>query len=134
MLYLIAILFPPLAVLACGKPFQSLLNVPLTFAFWLPGMAHALLVVHNYYADQRTARIVGALRHQDAVATLGGFCPQCGASTTREEGFCVGCGSPVVDLGLEPDPPTLMGRVAEGGIPRLLRHRRNHKRLRQYGR
>ena len=28
MLWLIALLFPPLAVLLCGKPFQATLNIP----------------------------------------------------------------------------------------------------------
>jgi uncharacterized membrane protein YqaE (UPF0057 family) len=60
-LYLVAILLPPLAVLLCGKPFQALLNVILTLLFWIPGMIHAILVVNNHYADKRTARIVKAM-------------------------------------------------------------------------
>jgi uncharacterized membrane protein YqaE (UPF0057 family) len=62
--YLVAILLPPLAVLICGKPFQALLNVPLTIALWVPGMIHALLVVHNFYADQRTQRMIDAMRQE----------------------------------------------------------------------
>ena len=30
MLYLLAVVLPPLAVLFCGKPFQALLSIPLT--------------------------------------------------------------------------------------------------------
>jgi len=61
-LYLVAVLLPPVAVLLCGKPFQALLNVILTLLLWIPGMIHAILVVHNHYADKRTSRIVKALR------------------------------------------------------------------------
>ncbi|MSQ23482.1 MAG: YqaE/Pmp3 family membrane protein [Chloroflexi bacterium] len=60
MLYLLAILLPPLAVLMAGKPFQALLNVGLTFLFWIPGGIHAFMVVGNYYADKRTNRVIKA--------------------------------------------------------------------------
>jgi len=60
--YLIAILLPPLAVLMCGKPFQFLLNLVLTLIFWVPGMIHALLVVHDHLEDRRADRIVDAMR------------------------------------------------------------------------
>ena len=62
MLYLVAILLPPLAVLLCGKPFQAVLNVILTLLLWIPGMIHAILVVNNHYADKRTSRIVKSMR------------------------------------------------------------------------
>lgn len=61
MRYLIAILLPPLAVLLCGKPLLALLNVILTLCFWVPGIVHALFVVHGYLADQRTKEIVSAI-------------------------------------------------------------------------
>ncbi len=64
MLYLVAILFPPAAVFLCGKPFQALLSIALSLCFYLPGMIHALFVVSNYYADQRTGRIVAAIRER----------------------------------------------------------------------
>jgi uncharacterized membrane protein YqaE (UPF0057 family) len=65
MLYLIAILLPPLAVLMCGKPFQALLlNLPLTLLLWLPGVIHAVFVVHNHYADQRQDRLIRELRRE----------------------------------------------------------------------
>ncbi len=56
MLYLLAILLPPLAVLFVGKPFQALLNLILTCFFWIPGAVHAVLVVHEKKADQRMKR------------------------------------------------------------------------------
>ena len=64
MLYLVAILLPPLAVLLCGKPFQALLNIVLTLLIYFPGMIHAVLVVNNYYADKRTEKVVKALEKQ----------------------------------------------------------------------
>lgn len=62
MLYLLAILLPPLAVLMAGKPFQAILNILLTLAFWVPGVIHAMFVVHNHYADKRTDRLVKEMR------------------------------------------------------------------------
>lgn len=53
MLYLLSIIFPPLAVLLAGKPIQALLNVVLTLLAWIPGMIHAILVVNEYKADKR---------------------------------------------------------------------------------
>jgi uncharacterized membrane protein YqaE (UPF0057 family) len=62
MRYLIAIVLPPLAVLLCGKPIQALLNLLLTLLFYIPGMIHAILVVHDYYEDKRTKKVVRAIR------------------------------------------------------------------------
>jgi uncharacterized membrane protein YqaE (UPF0057 family) len=62
MLYLVAVILPPLGVLLAGKPFQAIINIPLTVLFYVPGLLHAIFVVHNHYADQRTARIVRATR------------------------------------------------------------------------
>jgi uncharacterized membrane protein YqaE (UPF0057 family) len=54
MLYALAIILPPLAVLmAGGRPFQALLNCVLTLFGWIPGVVHAFLVVGEYKADQR---------------------------------------------------------------------------------
>ena len=58
MLYLLAILLPPIAVLIAGKPFQAVLNVLLCICLLVPGIIHAIFVVNNYYADKRTDRIV----------------------------------------------------------------------------
>ena len=62
MRYLLAIILPPLAILLCRKPLQFILNIPLTLLFWVPGVLHALLVVHSHLADQRTDRVVRAIR------------------------------------------------------------------------
>lgn len=61
MLYLIAILVPPVAVLLCGKPVQFLLNLLLCLVFWIPGIVHAVLVVNAHLADKRTREIVEAI-------------------------------------------------------------------------
>ena len=62
MLYLVAVIVPPLAVLLCGKPFQAIINLILTIAFYVPGLIHAIFVVNNFYADRRADRIARALR------------------------------------------------------------------------
>ena len=53
MLYLLCIVFPPLAVLLTGRPMQALLNLGLTCLFWIPGSIHAILVVNEHKANQR---------------------------------------------------------------------------------
>jgi len=65
---LLAILFPPLAVLLCGKPFQALINIPLTLMFWIPGVIHAIIVVGNYNTDKRQARLITAQQAATAAA------------------------------------------------------------------
>ena len=64
MRYVIAIFLPPLAVFLCGKPLQTIVNIVLCMCFWIPGVIHALFVVHNHLADQRTDRIVEAIREK----------------------------------------------------------------------
>ena len=61
MRYILAILLPPLAVLSCGKPFQALASIVLTLLFWVPGIVHALLVVHSYHEERRTERLIHAI-------------------------------------------------------------------------
>lgn len=58
MMYLIAVVFPPLAVLLTGRPFQALLNLGLTILFWIPGVIHAIMVVSENKADKRMVRQV----------------------------------------------------------------------------
>ena len=69
MLYLLAILIPPLAVLLCGKPLQALLILFLTLLLWIPGMLHALFVVNAHYADQRNERAIKAMEKATAAQT-----------------------------------------------------------------
>lgn len=60
MRYFFAIVLPPLAILLCGKPIQFLLNILLTLLGWIPGVVHAVLVVHEHLADKRAQRIIKA--------------------------------------------------------------------------
>ena len=62
MLYLVAVLLPPLAVLLAGKPFQAILNLVLLFVtVYVGALIHALFVVHNHYADKRQERMIREL-------------------------------------------------------------------------
>ena len=56
MLYVLCVIFPPLAVLLAGKPVQAIVNVLLTLCLWLPGMIHAFFVVNESKADKRAKR------------------------------------------------------------------------------
>lgn len=56
MLYLLAILLPPVAVLLVGRPIQAFLNLILTLIFFVPGVVHALFVVNEHKADKRARR------------------------------------------------------------------------------
>lgn len=62
MRYLIAVIFPPLAVLLCGKPVQAVLNLFLCLLLYVPGLIHALFVVNAQIADERQNRLVKSLR------------------------------------------------------------------------
>lgn len=53
MMWILAILLPPVAVLLVGKPIQALLNLVLTIIFYVPGMIHAILVVKESKDDKR---------------------------------------------------------------------------------
>jgi len=64
MLYIVAFLLPPLAVLLTGRPFMSLFNLLLTLLLYVPGLIHALIIVSNHYADKRAERIVRKMREQ----------------------------------------------------------------------
>jgi uncharacterized membrane protein YqaE (UPF0057 family) len=62
-LYLVAVVLPPLAVLLAGKPFQAIISfiLQLTLIGWAPATIHALFVVNNYYADRRANRMIKAM-------------------------------------------------------------------------
>lgn len=62
MIYLAAILLPPVAVLFLGKPVQAILNLVLTLFFWLPGIIHAILVINHHNAEKRHKETLEALR------------------------------------------------------------------------
>ena len=60
-MYLLAILFPPLAVLLTGKPIQAVLNLFLSLFFYFPGLIHAMSVVGASKADKRVKRQTKAI-------------------------------------------------------------------------
>lgn len=64
MRYVLALLLPPLAVLFCGKPIQFLLNILLCLLGWIPGVVHAVLVVHEHLNDKRTEKLIRAMKQQ----------------------------------------------------------------------
>lgn len=62
MLYLLAIVFPPLAVLLAGKPFQAMLNVVLCLFLWIPGIIHAFMVVNESKNNKRHKELIRTLQ------------------------------------------------------------------------
>lgn len=66
MLYLLALVFPWLAVLFCGKPIEAVLN----FVAWvtiigtIPAIIHGMAVVSSHQADQRSDRQIAAVRKE----------------------------------------------------------------------
>ena len=62
MRYVLAILVPPLAVIKCHKPRQVALNIFLTLLFWIPGAAHAALMVFDHQEEQRAQDVSDAIQ------------------------------------------------------------------------
>lgn len=69
MKYLIALFFPALAFLMCGKWVQALIALVLqvTILGWLPATIWAFLVINSHHADKRADRLERAIR--DSVST-----------------------------------------------------------------
>ena len=65
MLYLLAIIVPPVAVLLCRKPGQAALNFVLWCFMIIPGVIHALFVVNSYLADQRQEKLIREMRRRE---------------------------------------------------------------------
>jgi uncharacterized membrane protein YqaE (UPF0057 family) len=63
MRYLLALLLPPVAVFLCAKPIQGILNIFLCLFFLVPGIIHALFVVHNHLADKRNNQLINAIKN-----------------------------------------------------------------------
>ena len=61
MLYLLAVVLPPVAVLMAGKPLQALLNTGLCFLLFIPGVIHAWMIVSNHYQDKRKTSLLEAI-------------------------------------------------------------------------
>jgi uncharacterized membrane protein YqaE (UPF0057 family) len=64
MLYLFAILLPPVAFLFAGKPFQAILSILLmcTVIGWIPAAIWAIAVVADVKAQKRQKQLIKALK------------------------------------------------------------------------
>lgn len=62
MLYLFAIILPPVALFGAGKPFQGILSIllMLTIIGWIPAAIWAILVVNSRNADKRHKELLAA--------------------------------------------------------------------------
>lgn len=58
MLRLLAVVCPPLAVIAAGRPALAGLNAALSLTFYVPGLLHALAVVDRHETDRRNDTIL----------------------------------------------------------------------------
>ena len=58
-MYLLALLFPPLAILLCGRIFQAAFSL-LLLPFYFPSALWAILVVADHKANKRTDRLIKA--------------------------------------------------------------------------
>lgn len=64
MMYLLAVVLPPVAVLFSGKPIQAFLNLILTAIFWFPGAIHAILVVKDAKDNKRMEKYLNEMRKE----------------------------------------------------------------------
>ncbi|GDX98430.1 proteolipid membrane potential modulator [Phycisphaerae bacterium] len=62
MRYLLAIVLPPVAVFSTGRILQGLINIVLTILGWVPGVVHAALIVNDFKNEERTNRVIDAMR------------------------------------------------------------------------
>jgi hypothetical protein len=83
-----------LAVLLCGKPVQSVINIGLTVYYWIPGVIHALFVVIAY--EQTWGRGAKGVEHsrstvivQSAPAALPAM-PQAAVNQLRQPRGIIG--------------------------------------------
>jgi uncharacterized membrane protein YqaE (UPF0057 family) len=64
MLNLLAVVCPPLAVLATGTPARAAKNLGLTLLLYVPGMLHARSVVEQSNLERRYNSVMLALEHR----------------------------------------------------------------------
>jgi len=48
MLYVLAVIFPPVSLLMIGKPLKALINLVLWCCFIIPAIIHAMFVIDDY--------------------------------------------------------------------------------------
>lgn len=61
-MYLMAILFPPVAVIMCGKYWQALLNCLFVILFYVPAVVHAVLLVKEHKENERLEKQLNVLK------------------------------------------------------------------------
>ncbi len=66
MLFLVAVLCPPAAVMFLGKPSQGAVNLGLTLMLYFPGLLHALSIVSQYKIQQRNETLMRLVSLYDA--------------------------------------------------------------------
>jgi uncharacterized membrane protein YqaE (UPF0057 family) len=66
MLSLLAVVCPPLAVLATGKPSRFAANLGLTMLGFVPGVVHALSEVDRHTVGRRYESVMRALERRRA--------------------------------------------------------------------
>lgn len=60
----LAIIFPPLGVLACGKLGQLIINLFFcVIGVWVGGIIHAIYVVNKADQDRRHRELIAAMRY-----------------------------------------------------------------------
>jgi len=64
MLNLLAIVCPPLAVLATGSTNLAATNLGLTLLFYVPGMLHARAIVEKHSVEQRYNSVMAAMERR----------------------------------------------------------------------
>ena len=68
MLNLLAVVCPPLAVLATGSPSAAAANLGLTMLLYVPGMLHARALVEKHIIEQRYNTVMVALERRRQMA------------------------------------------------------------------
>lgn len=71
MLYLLAVVIPPLALLGAKKPFQALfaLILQVTILGWIPAAIWAIMVVNQSKAEKRQKELIEAQRRATEAQT-----------------------------------------------------------------
>jgi len=57
-MFILAILFPPLAVLLTGRLGSFIVNLLLCLLLWLPAIIHGCFVVADWKAEQRQKKLL----------------------------------------------------------------------------
>lgn len=58
MRYFLCFIFPPLAVLLCGKPIAAFLNLILFLCGFVPGIVHGLIIVSSWERVRQQNRMM----------------------------------------------------------------------------